>query len=123
MKKCCKDAPVEEYDNDCGFYCLTVGQVNSDLIRCLQENGAGFNDVICRGNGSASATATPSPSAKETDKETRTDGDNRPSRTNAAATQSSTGAAPAMIAPQSVSKAGLGMLAMLFISAAAGALL
>lgn len=112
LSKCCKDAPVEKTDNDCASYCLSVGQSNGDLISCLQGNGVNGGQIFCNKNMTASATGKPSDSKKT----------GTASGTAAGATNSE-GAAPAVMAPQNVSKAGLGMLAMLFVSAAAGALM
>ncbi|CAG9954873.1 unnamed protein product [Clonostachys rosea f. rosea IK726] len=58
MKKCCKDAQIVSYYNDCGIYCLAVDQTIEDLVDCLHGEGAGDRDVFCRGTGNDTATAT-----------------------------------------------------------------
>ncbi|KPM39021.1 hypothetical protein AK830_g7546 [Neonectria ditissima] len=58
MLSCCKDADVVSYYNDCGLYCLAIGQTVAELSDCLYGKGADWEDVFCRGNTSASATAT-----------------------------------------------------------------
>lgn len=58
LRTCCKDAEVVSYYDDCGLYCLAQGQSVSDLIECLYDEGAKWEDVFCRGPESATATAT-----------------------------------------------------------------
>ncbi|PSN72752.1 hypothetical protein BS50DRAFT_167455 [Corynespora cassiicola Philippines] len=116
-KGCCKDAPVEQYAaKDCGFYCLSIGQAQMNLSSCLIENGVEPGLIFCNSNTTATATGSPSDSASATSS------GGSGSSTGGADSQESTGAAPATV-PQTVSKAGLGMLAMIVVSAAAGAML
>lgn len=67
MTKCCKDADIVSYYDDCGIYCLALGQSSEDLSKCLYDAGAKYENVFCRDGGDASATATgntkPLPSA------------------------------------------------------------
>jgi hypothetical protein len=35
LQKCCKNAKVTKYDNDCGIYCLAQGQDVDKLQSCL----------------------------------------------------------------------------------------
>ena len=58
MSKCCKDANVISYYDDCGLYCLAIGQNVGNLTSCLHENGAGDRDVFCGGEVNATATET-----------------------------------------------------------------
>ncbi|TDZ13503.1 hypothetical protein C8035_v004398 [Colletotrichum spinosum] len=58
MKKCCGDADVVSYYDNCGLYCIALGQSVADLRDCLFDEGAGWTDVFCRDNGNANASAT-----------------------------------------------------------------
>lgn len=58
MSKCCKEADVISYYDDCGLYCLALGQSADDLTQCLYDEGLKYSEVFCRDNGTASATAT-----------------------------------------------------------------
>lgn len=58
MSKCCKEADVVSYYDDCGLYCLALGQSADDLTQCLYDEGLKYPEVFCRDNGTASATAT-----------------------------------------------------------------
>lgn len=58
MSKCCKDADVISYYDDCGLYCLALGQSSGDLSACLFDKGAKWESVFCRDDGNATATAT-----------------------------------------------------------------
>lgn len=102
---CCKgDAPVK-YDNDCGIYCLAQGQTVEELSSCLMSKSNNYQDVFCLGKQNATATA-------------------RATTTKATATGTKTGTATgtnAAVLGQPVSKAGLGVLAMLLCSAFMGA--
>lgn len=115
LSSCCKSAPVEQFNGDCGYYCLSVDQSVGDLQKCFQEGGVNPSTIFCSGNNTATATGKPS----ATSSGSSTSG----STTGPSGSAQSTGAAPAVLAPQSVSKAGLGMLGMIVVSAFAGALL
>ncbi|TQN65385.1 hypothetical protein CSHISOI_10052, partial [Colletotrichum shisoi] len=58
MSACCRDADVVAYYDNCGLYCLALGQSIKDLQDCLFEQGAGYTDVFCRDNGNVNASAT-----------------------------------------------------------------
>ncbi|SPO05123.1 uncharacterized protein DNG_07808 [Cephalotrichum gorgonifer] len=58
MLKCCKDADVISYYNNCGLYCLALGQSSGDLSSCLYDKGAKWESVFCRDDGDEKATAT-----------------------------------------------------------------
>ncbi|KAF1829298.1 hypothetical protein BDW02DRAFT_170363 [Decorospora gaudefroyi] len=105
LSKCCKSAAVEQFNGDCGYYCLSYDQTVADLSVCLMDGGVTPSSIFCSGTNDASATGTPSRTATDT---------NAPDNT---------GAASAVLAPRSMSKAGLGMLGMVVVSAIAGALL
>jgi hypothetical protein len=108
LSKCCKAAPVEEFNGSCGYYCLSVDQTIRELQTCFMDNGARPADILCNSNNSAVATGTPSASA----------GASRTSGSGPGATGDSKGAAPTV----GVSKVGLGMLGMVIVSALSGAL-
>jgi hypothetical protein len=58
MSECCGDANVISYYDDCGIYCLAVGQSVGDLTSCLFREGAANDQVWCGGGVNATATAT-----------------------------------------------------------------
>lgn len=121
LEKCCKDAPIEKYPQDCGFYCLAADQTIGDLIDCLQSNGAGYTNVICRGDRNATATGEVTP--KSTTSKGQTTGASA-TRTGASAGPSETGAAAGLVfGGKGVSKAGLGFAAMVVVSLFAGTML
>jgi hypothetical protein len=118
MKGCCKDAPVNSYADNCALYCLSIGQSVADLQTCFQEAGINPGWIFCNGNNTATATAT-SGDSESTGGPSATG-----SKTGSTGGADSTGAASAIMAPQQgVSKAGLGMLAVLVVSVFAGALI
>ncbi|EAT85841.1 hypothetical protein HBI56_144550 [Parastagonospora nodorum] len=108
MSKCCKSAPVEAFNGDCGHYCLSVQQSVADLQKCFMEGGVGPSNIFCNGQQTQTATGTPSRTGGSASK---TDGAN-----------ASTGAAPGLVV-QGVSKMGMGALGMLVVSFFAGAML
>jgi hypothetical protein len=121
LDRCCKNAPIETYPGDCGYYCLAADQTVGDLIKCMQENGAGYTDVFCRGDQTARATGSVRP--KETGT-SRTQGPSASRTGEQAAASSTEGAASGLVLGQKgVSKAGMGVLVMLGVSLVAGALL
>jgi hypothetical protein len=107
MKGCCKSAPVESFASNCGLYCLSVGQSVADLNACFQSAGIYPGYIFCNGNLTATATGRPD-SAKAT-------GGAGPT---SAAGQKGEGAMR-----QSMSKAGMGVVAMLMVSVVAGVFL
>lgn len=110
---CCKSASVEQFNGECGLYCLAVEQTVADLQKCFMDGGVLPGSILCNGNNTATATGKGSSSGSPT---------SSGNRGSASATES-TGAAASMLAPQSLNKAGLGVLGMLVVSAFAGALL
>ncbi|KAJ4341791.1 hypothetical protein N0V87_001454, partial [Didymella glomerata] len=56
FKECCKSAPVESFNGDCGYYCLSVQQSVSELQSCFMENGIKPGTIFCNGNNTATAT-------------------------------------------------------------------
>lgn len=118
LKECCKTAPVESFNGDCGYYCLSVQQSVSDLQNCFMENGIAPGTIFCNSNNTATATGTPSGGASATASGTR----GGSSGTNSPGASESIGAAAGIVVPQ-VSKAGLGVMGMILVSVFAGAML
>lgn len=117
LKGCCKSAPVESWHDDCALWCLAADQSIADLQKCWQDGGVNAGSIFCNLANNATATGEVSGTgsgAKETGSQTSGGG--------ASSSTSSPGAAPAVV-PQGVSKAGLGMLAMVLGSAVLGAML
>ncbi|KAL4735436.1 hypothetical protein BDV11DRAFT_208505 [Aspergillus similis] len=114
MDKCCGVAEVKDYNDDCGLYCLAQEQSGQDLLDCIQSNGASDSDVFCGGNLTQTATAAVPSSTSGSDDD---DSGNATSTGDAAEPTNSDNVAPAQ---QVVSKAGLGILGMLFCSALLG---
>ena len=122
--KCCKAAPVEKYDNDCGLYCLALDQTIGDLVECLTSSGLNDGDVFCTQQNNRTATATSTAtktSSSETSSET---GSSSSSTSTSSSTSDSEGASEtsqaAAVINQPVSKGGIGLLAMMFCSALLG---
>lgn len=113
MHECCKVASVTSYDNDCGLYCLAQEQSVGNLTSCLTSHGVSYGDAFCNQNTTATATAKVS-SSSTTSSSTKTG--------SAASSTAKGNAAAAVVMPQTVSKTGLGILAMLFCSTVLGAL-
>lgn len=114
MRACCKVAPVESFASECGLYCLSIGQSVADLNKCFQDAGVNPRYIFCNGNNTATATATEAP----------TDSTSNPTAPGSSANpQGVKSAAPKVILRQGVWKAGLGILAILLLSAATEALL
>ncbi|KAL2693521.1 hypothetical protein Neosp_000081 [[Neocosmospora] mangrovei] len=147
MKKCCGDAQIVSYHNDCGIYCVALDQTISDLADCLYENGAPWEAVFCSVPKSVSSSvasktkdaAVPASaqasvisggdddddkdsSDKDSDDKDSDDSDSTASGTASSASSTSTGNAAAGVIPQSsVSTLGLTIGALLFSSMALGA--
>ncbi|KAL5340927.1 hypothetical protein BJX70DRAFT_396309 [Aspergillus crustosus] len=118
LDRCCADADVESFNDDCGLYCLAQGQNVGDLLSCIEDGGATPGQFFCSGNMTATATA-PAPSATgDNDNDDDNDDDDDASPTSDAEDGGPTGAAVRLNQP--VSKTGLGVLAMLFASAFLG---
>lgn len=108
--ECCKgDGPVK-YNNDCGIYCLAQGQTVSELSSCLMSKSNNYGGVFCN-NSKPNATATEA----ATTTESTASGASGTSTTTS--TSTSTNAA---VVHTPVSKAGLGVVAMLVCSTLMG---
>lgn len=121
LKGCCKSAPVQSLSNDCALYCLSVEQSVADLQKCFQDGGVNPAWIFCSANNTATATSKPSASSHSG---SGTSSDTPSVTQSGAAASSSHNAANVMGAPaQGVSKAGLGVVAMIGLSAVFGAFL
>lgn len=61
MSACCQSADVVAYADNCGLYCLAEApQTVADLVACMEQHGAAYSDVFCRGEGNVTASATAS---------------------------------------------------------------
>ncbi|EPS26422.1 hypothetical protein PDE_01358 [Penicillium oxalicum 114-2] len=107
---CCKGNTPTKYENDCGIYCLAIGQDIGQLTKCLEQKSGSYA-VFCNKGTNATATASASTTTTQTTSMTGTS-----TRTGAASSTSS-GAAGVS---QPVSKTGLGVLAMVLCSTLMG---
>ncbi|KAK7423751.1 hypothetical protein QQX98_000941 [Neonectria punicea] len=128
MLTCCKEADVVSYYDDCGLYCLAIGQNVNELIKCLYKNGADWGDVFCQGNASATATetggeeipASASASIISSGIATNTEGSKSGSKSSATASE---GAAPGVKQQSGVTVLGVAIGTLLFSATAFGAFL
>jgi len=120
LSKCCKSAPVNSWANDCALYCLAVDQNIAALDKCFQDGGVKAGDIFC--NGANNATATEKPSGTQSGGASSTGGATKSAGSSGAAASGSNtpGAAGTVVMP-GVSKAGIGMLAMVLGSVVLGA--
>ncbi|KAH7252679.1 hypothetical protein BKA59DRAFT_475107 [Fusarium tricinctum] len=138
MSKCCGDAQLVAYQNDCGVYCVAIDQTIVELGDCLFANGAPDANVFCSGNKTTTKTedakvpASAQASVIDGDDDDDKDDDETASATgtstktssssSASETSSETGNAAAGVAPKSTfNTVGLAIGALLFSSIAAGA--
>ncbi|KAH8727581.1 hypothetical protein GQ44DRAFT_703475 [Phaeosphaeriaceae sp. PMI808] len=120
LKKCCK-SKVEDFNAPCGYLCLASGQSVADLQKCFMDGGVSPGTIFCNGNNTATATAKPSTGPSSTSGASSGASSVKPSGTGSSGASQST--VPGFAAKQGVSKAGLGMLGMIVVSAFAGAML
>ncbi|KAL4965295.1 uncharacterized protein BDV14DRAFT_199992 [Aspergillus stella-maris] len=113
MNECCKDATVENYNDDCGLYCLAQGQTGQELLDCISDQGATDGDFFCGGRLNETSSE-PTPTSDDDDE----DSDDASSTHDADAADTTDNAAVHLGQP--VNKAGLGVLAMLVVSAVMG---
>jgi hypothetical protein len=139
MEKCCGDAKVISYYDNCGIYCVALDQTIGELNKCLYDAGAADPDVFCSGSKKTTktkdadvpATAEASVvSSKDDDDKDDEDSSSAASSSGTATgtasssdeTSSETGNAAPSLAPKSgISTVGLAIGALLFSSFAAGA--
>ncbi|KAL2670222.1 hypothetical protein Neosp_014689 [[Neocosmospora] mangrovei] len=135
MKECCGDAQIVSYFDNCGLYCVALGQTTAELQKCMWDQGAAWEDPFCSNTTGASLTADPKIPAtaratvisndKDDDDDDDDDGDkdSDSSGTTTASSADSTNtdnAAPA-VAPPSISKMGFAIGALLLSSLTLGA--
>ncbi|EKJ69724.1 hypothetical protein NXS19_011373 [Fusarium pseudograminearum] len=139
MEKCCGDAKIVSYYDDCGIYCVALDQTIDDLSSCLFKAGAADADVFCSGNNKTTMTkdaevpATAQASVVSSKDDDDKDGDDKDSSSAASTgtatgtasssseTSSETGNAAPSLAPKSgMNTVGLAIGALLFSSFAAG---
>jgi hypothetical protein len=117
LSSCCKSAPVEQFNGDCGYYCLSYDQTVAELQACFMDNGVNPSTIFCSGNQTSSATGTPSGSGVAS----------KTSEANASGTATNgadkTGASAKVSVPGAFAIVGLGMLGMFVVSAFATAIL
>lgn len=111
--QCCKGNGPVQYDNGCGIYCLAQEQTVQDLANCLMSRSNNYGGVFCNDN-QPNATATTPPSS------TPGIATSTPTGTGGIATSTSNHNSAVMGA--SVSKMGMGVLALLFGSTLMGVL-
>ncbi|RGP71707.1 hypothetical protein FLONG3_7011 [Fusarium longipes] len=142
MEKCCGDAKIVSYYDNCGIYCVALDQTIKDLEKCLFAAGAADTDVFCSEGKKATETkdadvpATAGASVVSSKDDDKKDGDDDDDSSSAVAssgtatgtasssseTSSETGNAAPSLAPKSgISTVGLAIGALLFSSFAAGA--
>ncbi|KAJ5550585.1 hypothetical protein N7535_001472 [Penicillium sp. DV-2018c] len=109
MDTCCKNAKPTKYDNDCGIYCLAQGQDINELQSCLTSKSGNYRGVFCNAALNATATATGTTAATTTASKTSS---GTGTSTESGATSTSTD--NAAVVHKSVSKSGLGLVALLF---------
>ncbi|KAJ4004068.1 hypothetical protein NW752_010856 [Fusarium irregulare] len=136
MEKCCGDAQIVSYYDDCGIYCVAIDQSTDALSKCLFKEGAGNTDVFCSGSKKVTktedakvpATAQASVvSSKDDDDKDDDDEDSTSTGTSTATgTASSADAsstetdAPSSAAKSGISTMGVAIGALLFSSFAFG---
>ncbi|KAH6615239.1 hypothetical protein C7974DRAFT_61559 [Boeremia exigua] len=121
LAHCCKSAPVERFNGDCGFYCLSVAQSVADLQGCFMQEGIKPQVIFCNGTNSATATGSPSGGVRETGGASGTASASA-SGTASAAASGSPGVAAGVVVPR-VGTAGFGVLVTVVLSVFAGAML
>jgi hypothetical protein len=108
---------VEQFNGDCGYYCLSYDQTVAELQACFMDNGVNPSTIFCSGNQTSSATGTPSGSGVAS----------KTSEANASGTATNgadkTGASAKVSVPGAFAIVGLGMLGMFVVSAFATAIL
>jgi len=113
LKKCCGSSPVTQYNDNCAAYCIAAGKTAGDLSGCFQREGANPAAIFCNGNLTATATGKPSNTVSSSSSGNTATGSGA----------AGNGAGSSFHGQQSISKSGLGLAMMVFLSAAAGTLL
>ncbi|KAF9770025.1 hypothetical protein IL306_012470 [Fusarium sp. DS 682] len=138
LQKCCGDAKIVSYRDDCGIYCVALDQTIDDLSDCFFSHGAPRADVFCSGTNKTTktkdaavpATAQASVISNDDDKDKdesstgTASGTSTSTGTGSASSSTSTesgNAAPSFAPKSSINTLGLAIGALLFSSIAAGA--
>ncbi|RSM05420.1 hypothetical protein CDV31_009572 [Fusarium ambrosium] len=134
MKECCGDAQIVSYFDNCGLYCVALGQTTAELQKCMWDQGAAWEAPFCSNTTGTSLTADPKipATAKATvisnDKDDDDDDDDGDKDSDSSGTKSASGAdstntdnaAPTLAAP-SISKMGIAIGVLLLSSLTVGA--
>jgi hypothetical protein len=135
MEKCCGDAQIVSYYDNCGIYCVAIDQSTDALSKCLFKEGAGDADVFCSGSkkvtktedakvpatAQASVVSSKDDDDKDDDDESSSTGTSTATGTASSADSSSTETdAPSSAAKSGISTMGVAIGALLFSSFAFG---
>ncbi|CAG7559110.1 unnamed protein product [Fusarium equiseti] len=135
MEKCCGDAQIVSYYDNCGIYCVAIDQSTDALSKCLFKEGAGDADVFCSGSkkvtktedakvpatAQASVVSSKDDDKKDDDDESSSTGTSTATGTASSADSSSTETdAPSSAAKSGISTMGVAIGALLFSSFAFG---
>lgn len=135
MKECCGEAQIVSYFDNCGLYCVALGQTTAELQKCMWDQGAAWEAPFCSNTTGASLTADPKIPAtakatvisndKDDDDDDDDDGDKDSStsgtRSASSADSTNTDNAGPTVAPPSITKMGLAIGALLLSSLTLGA--
>ncbi|KAJ3455899.1 hypothetical protein MRS44_017381 [Fusarium solani] len=135
MKECCGDAQIVSYFDNCGLYCVALGQTTAELQKCMWDQGAAWGAPFCSNTKGTSLTADPKIPAtakatvisndKDDDDDDDDDGDKDSDRSGTKSASSpdstSTDNAAPTVAPPSMNKMGLAIGALLLSSLTLGA--
>jgi len=135
MEKCCGDAQIVSYYDNCGIYCVAIDQSYDALSKCLFKEGAANTDVFCSGSkkvtktedakvpatAQASVVSSKDDDDKDDDDESSSTGTSTATGTASSADSSSTETdAPSSAAKTGISTMGVAIGALLFSSFAFG---
>ncbi|KAJ4309068.1 hypothetical protein N0V84_011722 [Fusarium piperis] len=129
MKECCGDAQIVSYFDNCGLYCVALGQTTGELQKCMWDNGAAWEAPFCSNTTGTSLTTDPKIPAtaratvisnddKDDDDK---DSDSTSTRSSSGAASTSTDNAAPNMTPPSINKMGLAIGALLLSSLTLGA--
>lgn len=136
MKECCGDAQIVSYFDNCGLYCVALGQTTDELQKCMWNHGAAWEAPFCSNTTGTSLTADPKipATAKATvisndkdgdddddDDDGDKDSDSSGTKSASSADSTNTNNAVPTVAPPSISKMGLAIGALLLSSLTLGA--
>ncbi|KAF4470582.1 hypothetical protein FALBO_2518, partial [Fusarium albosuccineum] len=119
MKDCCGEDQIVSYFDNCGLYCVALGQTTAELQKCMWDKGAAWEAPFCSNTTGTSLTADPKipATAKATvisngddddgddDKDSK-DSDSSGTKSASSADSTNTDNAAPNVAPPSMSKMG-----------------